>query len=185
MAILSTVNKKTKDGLEVAIETPSENDATELLLVARRIMTESKHLLTQGDEFNFTVEMQEKRLRDFNEHPDALLLVAKVDGKIVGMLDFKVGARRRIAHQGMIGVSFVPEFAGKGLGRLLMSELIHWAQQNPRVETLRLQVHAANIPAIALYEKLGFTVEGREVRGIKLENGQYDDVLTMALFVNP
>lgn len=156
MAILKTVNKKTKDGLEVSIETPLLSDAAELLEVARRIMNESKHLLTQGDEFTFTVETQEKRMRDFREH---------------------------LAHHGMIGVSFVPEFTGKGLGRLMMTELINWAKENPRVETLRLQVHATNAPAVALYEKLGFKVEGREVKGIKLENGQYDDVLTMALFV--
>ena len=183
MAILKTVDKKTKDGLDVSIETPPLSDAAELLEVARRIMNESKHLLTQGDEFNFTVETQEKRMRDFREHADGIQLVAKINGKIVGMLDFKVGARRRIAHHGMIGVSFLPEFSGKGLGRLLMTELINWAKENPRVETLRLQVHATNAPAVALYEKLGFKVEGREIRGIKLENGQYDDVLTMALFV--
>lgn len=183
MAILPAIIKKTKDGSDVSIETPPLSDAAELLEVARRIMTESQHLLTQGDEFKFTVETQEKRMRDFNEHPDGLLLVAKVDGKIVGMTDFKVGSKRRIAHHGMIGLSFVPEYTGKGIGPLMMGELIQWAKQNPRVETLRLQVHAANTAAISLYEKLGFKIEGREIRGIKLENGQYDDVLTMALFV--
>lgn len=183
MAIISKVHKKTKDGLEVAIETPKASDATELLEVARRIMNESQHLLTQGDEFNFTVEMQDKRIREFSDHPQGLMLVAKVDEKIVGMLDFKVGSRRRIAHHGMLAISFVPEFSGKGLGRLLLSELIYWAQKNPQVETLRLQVHATNLTAIGLYEKLGFKIEGREIRGIKFDNGQYDDVLTMALFV--
>lgn len=183
MATLPVTNKKTKDGLEVSIGTPALSDSAELLNVARRIMTESKHLLTQGDEFTFTVEMQEKRIRDFTEHPDGLVLVAKVDGKIVGMVDFKVGARRRVAHHGMLGLSFVPEFTGKGLGPLMMNELIHWARLNPRIEALRLQVHAGNLRAVALYEKLGFKIEGREVHGIKLENGTYDDVLTMALFV--
>lgn len=183
MAKLPPINKRSKDNHDVIIETPSTIDATELLEVARRIMTESKHLLTQGDEFKFTVEMQEKRIGDFTEHPDALLLVARVDGKIVGMVDFKVGTRRRIAHHGMLGLSLIPEFTGKGLGRLLMIELIQWAQQNQRVEALRLQVHRKNLVAIRLYESLGFKVEGCEVRGIKFDDGTFDDVLTMALFV--
>lgn len=183
MAIHQTVIKKSKTGFEVSVETPSTADAAELLDTARRIMSESKHLLTTGDEFKFTVEMQEKRIRELIEHPDALLLVAKVDGKIVGMADFKVGSRRRTAHQGMLGLSFLPEFTGKGLGPLLMNELIDWAGSNPRIEALRLHVHAKNSGAISLYERLGFRIEGREVRGIKLEDGSYDDVLMMALFL--
>lgn len=183
MATLPVTIKKAKDDVEVSIGSPALSDAAELLEVARRIMAESQHLLTQRDEFQFTVDMQEKRIRDFNEHPDGLLLVAKIDGNIVGMIDFKVGMRRRIAHHGELGISFVPERTGKGLGRLLMNELISWAKQNPRIEALRLRVHATNVSAVALYENLGFKVEGREVRGIKFEDGTYDDVLTMALFV--
>ncbi|AZZ37034.1 hypothetical protein CIK05_09595 [Bdellovibrio sp. qaytius] len=183
MAIHPTIHKAAKNGVEVIIASAKVNDAAELLEVARRIMNESKHLLTQGDEFKFTVEMQEKRIRDFTEHPDGLLLLAKVGGKIVGMTDFKVSSRRRVAHQGLLGLSFLPEFVGLGLGRLLMNELISWARLNPRVETLRLEVHATNTPAVALYEKLGFTIEGRQVRCIKHDDGTYDDALSMALFV--
>ncbi|WP_373999595.1 GNAT family N-acetyltransferase [Bdellovibrio bacteriovorus] len=183
MAILPLKSVVSSHGLVISIATPKVEDASELLDVARRIMSESKHLLTTGDEFKFTVEMQEKRIRDFTEHPDGLLLIAKVNGKIVGMTDFKVGGRRRVAHHGMLGLSFLPEFTGKGLGRLLMNELIAWAKENPRVETLRLQVHAKNVSAVKLYESLGFQVEGREIRGIKFDDGSYDDVLTMALFV--
>ncbi|QDK37621.1 GNAT family N-acetyltransferase [Bdellovibrio sp. NC01] len=183
MAILPYKTFKTKNGNDVLIGTPSISDSAELLAVAKRIMTESKHLLTQGDEFQFTVEMQEKRIRDFTDHPDGLLLVAKIDGKIVGMTDFKVGGRRRIAHHGMLGLSFVPEYTGKGLGRLLMNELISWAQANPRVEALRLEVHSKNTPAVTLYEKLGFKIEGRQIKGIKFDDDSYDDVLTMVLFV--
>ena len=183
MAIIPTTTHKAKNGSDVVIASATVEDSAELLAVAQRIMTESKHLLTQGDEFKFTVEMQEKRIKDFTDHPDGLLLLAKLDHKIVGMIDFKVGARRRIAHHGILAVAFVSECVGLGLGRLMMNELIQWAKQNPRVEALRLEVHAANTAAVTLYEKLGFKVEGRQRRGVKFDNGTYDDVLTMGLFV--
>lgn len=183
MAIITTTIHTAKNGKQVSISSATAADAAELLAVAQRIMAESKHLLTQGDEFKFTIELQEKRIKDFTDHPDGLLLLAKLDGQIVGMLDFKVGARRRIAHHGVLALALVPESVGLGLGRLMMNELIQWAKQNSRVEALRLEVHAKNIPAIALYEKLGFIVEGRQVRGVKFDNETYDDVIGMVLFV--
>lgn len=183
MALISNTETKLKDGTEILILNPSAEDSSPLLLAMQRIIKESKHLLVQSDEFNVTVETQEKRIRDYNEHPDALYLIAKVQNQIVGALDFKVAVRRRMAHQGMFAITMLPELKGKGLGRILITKLIEWARDNSRIETLRLEVHAKNENAFALYQKLGFKIEGREIRAIKLEDGTYDDVITMALDV--
>lgn len=51
------------------------------------------------------------------------------------------------------------------------------------LEKLCLQVFATNSRAIALYTSLGFVEEGRQVRDIKLETGDYIDVLMMGRFV--
>lgn len=52
-------------------------------------------------------------------------------------------------------------------------------RHQPRVE---LEVFASNTAAIALYEKLGFVVEGRKSRARKVD-GAYDDDLIMARFL--
>lgn len=62
----------------------------------------------------------------------------------------------------------------------MLQELIAWATSNPRIETLRLRVHAKNARALALYRSMGFVEEGCELNGIKLQDGTYDDVITMA-----
>jgi len=46
-----------------------------------------------------------------------------------------------------------------------------------------LHVRSSNKGAIALYEKLGFVVEGIRVRMIKLGPDQYLDNIAMALWV--
>lgn len=71
----------------------------------------------------------------------------------------------------------------RGVGRALLLILIAWAEQHPALEKLCLQVFATNTRAIALYTSLGFREEGRQVRGVKMEAGEYRDVLLMGRFV--
>lgn len=52
--------------------------------------------------------------------------------------------------------------------------------QAPPLERIELDVFASNKPAIALYEKLGFTREGIK-RGARKIDGVSDDVVLMAL----
>lgn len=47
-------------------------------------------------------------------------------------------------------------------------------------ERVELDVYASNGPALGLYEKLGFVVEGVHRRARKLD-GQVDDLISMAL----
>lgn len=77
-------------------------------------------------------------------------------------------------------MSVHPDFRGDGIGFLMLEALIAWAQENPRIEILRLRVHSKNQNAIRLYEKFGFKEDGREVQGVKLAEGMYDDVICMA-----
>ena len=107
----------------------------------------------------------------------------EVVGRLVGLLNFSPGARRRNSHQGEFGVSALPEFHGRGLGRIMVEALLKWAATTPNIETVRLRVHEKNQGAHALYLKLGFIEEGREVRGVRFAEGQYDSVISMAFNV--
>jgi len=57
----------------------------------------------------------------------------------------------------IIQIQLIPELQGRGLGAELLSEVI--AEAVAAEATLRLSVLKAN-PARALYERLGFVVEG-------------------------
>lgn len=71
----------------------------------------------------------------------------------------------------------------RGLGAAMLQLLIDWAKSNETLEVITLTVFADNTRAIHLYEKLGFTHDGRGRRQAKRERGGYVDVLRMSLWV--
>lgn len=64
-----------------------------------------------------------------------------------------------------LGIAVSEKYKGKGLGLIMMNQLISFAKQN-RVKQIKLSVDNDNTPAIKLYEKLGFKLtEKKEVFG--------------------
>jgi RimJ/RimL family protein N-acetyltransferase len=58
-----------------------------------------------------------------------------------------------------------PEWRRRGLGTALMQELIRWSVDTQRLRTLVLNTTAAQLPALALYARLGFHELGRSYLG--------------------
>ena len=63
-----------------------------------------------------------------------------------------------------------------------MAALCDWACRAPGVEKLELTVRSTNEPALKLYRKFGFVVEGRFRNRILLADGRYIDDIGMAWF---
>ncbi|HCB0511556.1 GNAT family N-acetyltransferase [Klebsiella pneumoniae] len=68
---------------------------------------------------------------------------------------------------------------GCGIGSALMREMIDLCDNWLRVERIELTVFADNAPAIAVYKKYGFEIEGTG-RRYALRNGEYVDAYYMA-----
>jgi RimJ/RimL family protein N-acetyltransferase len=73
--------------------------------------------------------------------------------------------------------------AGRGIGAGLLKQAMDWAAAHG-LHRLELTVMARNTRAIALYERMGFTVEGRRAECL-LVDGQFVDELTMAAILRP
>ena len=77
-----------------------------------------------------------------------------------------------------------PDWQGKGLGAMLFNALIEAARQmQPPITRIELMVREGNTGAIALYQRLGFVIEGRLARRVRLPNGTTEDDLAMALLL--
>ncbi|HEY3341065.1 MAG TPA: GNAT family protein, partial [Anaerolineae bacterium] len=59
---------------------------------------------------------------------------------------------------------------------------LEWARTNSLIEKVTLAVFSTNTRAISVYEKMGFLVEGRCPRDMKI-NGEYVDSVLMYQFV--
>lgn len=105
------------------------------------------------------------------------------DGSLVGIVTFVRESGLKTAHKGNVfGMYVAPEMQGRGLGKLLMLELIRKARDCDGVEQINLTVVSSNEPAKRLYKSLGFEVYGVERNALKY-NGQYFDEEFMALFL--
>jgi L-phenylalanine/L-methionine N-acetyltransferase len=105
-------------------------------------------------------------------------IVAVLDGRIVGSADvFQYKGRRR--HVGDIVMSVHDDFRRRGIGSVLMAALINVADNWLDLKRLELTVYADNAPAIRLYQKFGFEVEGT-LRSYAFRAGEYVDSFFMA-----
>lgn len=183
MARLSSLSCKTKTGIEVVLRSPKVGEGAAVLDSMRRVMETSPHVLTAPEEFKYTAEEEDEIIGRYLDDPTGIMIVPYIDEKPIGMLNFQTGKKKRNAHRGELGMSLLPQWRGNGIGVHMLKTLIDWAKIRSGIEKIELRVHARNASAIALYQKLGFVIEGKEVKGVKFSEGCYDDVFQMALFV--
>ena len=145
-----------KNNLEVSIQICGKSDAEELIKTLKIYVGDSEYIPMNPDEFKLTVEEEEKYIQDYIDSENSILLVAKYKGKIVGNIDVTGSKRDAMKHTAMIGMGMMKEWRNIGLGKALMDCAINWAEQNPILEKLWLEVFADNESGMALYKKMWF-----------------------------
>ncbi len=125
-----------------------------------------------------SVEQWRKRIA---EPPEGFYsLVACVDGEVVGQIALQTFPNRpRRRHVGEIGMMVRDDWQGKGIGTALLQALVDLADKWLNLYRLELDVYTDNEPAIKLYKKFGFEIEGKRV-GMAFRDGQFIDSYTMA-----
>ena len=124
---------------------------------------------------------QERWRKRLAEPDDSLVsLVACADAEVIGQLSihmFPHVPRRR--HVGKLGMAVRDDWQGKGAGSALMRTAVDLADKWLNLERLELDVYTDNEPAIRLYTKFGFVIEGTLVR-FAFRDGRYVDAYAMA-----
>ena len=99
----------------------------------------------------------------------------------VGRMNISPMELEGFTHCGRLGMGVRKDFRRLGIGTRLLDHTIGEARAMG-LERIQLEVFASNTPAVRLYEKAGFVVEGEKKKGRKLD-GEYDDLVQMALFI--
>ena len=123
-------------------------------------------------------ELWKKRLAEAGDQVYGL--VACVDGEIVGHAGLHLAAvypRRK--HAASLGMAVHDKWQKRGVGTALMKALIDLADKWLNVSRLELTVYTDNEPALRLYKKLGFEIEGTH-RKYVFRDGVYVDAHSMA-----
>ena len=104
----------------------------------------------------FSAPWSENSVRSELTNPLSLWLVAVEDDRVLGY----IGSQTVLDEADMMNVAVSPEARQKGVGQALVTSLAERLKAKA-VRCLTLEVRASNVPAKALYQKLGFVQVGR------------------------
>ena len=134
------------------------------------------------EEFTLTVEEEAELLAWYAETDNAAFFLALYDGEIVGELNLKGGRLAAMRHSAFLGMSVARDWRGRGVGQRLLNHAIRWARENPVLTRIELGVYTTNAPALHIYKKAGFEVEGLRRRKF-LHGDRYYDDYCMAIYL--
>lgn len=103
----------------------------------------------------FSSPWSEKALHDTLDSPFAGLFCAELDGAVIayGGL-YLLGDDADITN-----IATHPDYRRRGAAAAVLEVLIAYAEEHG-MQAMHLEVRASNVPAITLYERFGFAVDG-------------------------
>jgi ribosomal protein S18 acetylase RimI-like enzyme len=166
----------TGSNVSLVISRASLDDAEAIIKYLNSVGGESDFLTFGFNEFWLSVDEERKVILDTLAHEINLMLVAKVDNIIVAQLFVQRSNKERLRHIGEISLSVSRAYWGKSIGLQLMLDAIEWAKKK-NISKLQLQVRCDNDRAIRLYQKLGFSIDGKIHRALKIGSLYFDEHL--------
>jgi len=142
-------------------------------------------LLQNENKFRISPDDERRSAFPTNYKPDSFTLGAYVDDKLAGIVSFEREGvtREKLRHKGLLFRMYVNSaYAGNGIGRQLIAELIDRVRALKNVEQINLTVIADNENAIKLYTSFGFKTFSIEERAIKWQ-GNYLTEQQMVLYL--
>lgn len=155
-------------------------DAERLVELAREVGSEQEGWLITAGQWR-SASAERRYLKAIRKHPDAAVFVAESNGGIVGRLSISRDAHPASDHVADLGLMVSRAHRRQGIGLALMETAEQWARE-AGVRKLELHVFPHNVPAIRLYEKLGYEREGLR-RGHYRRGDDLIDAILMAKVV--
>ncbi|MFO7573257.1 MAG: GNAT family N-acetyltransferase [Gaiellaceae bacterium] len=155
-------------------------DAADLVALAEAVGREEGRWMLATDTWR-PVADERKYLRAVLDHPDAAVLVAEDDGRVIARLSLARDPHPASRHVADLGLMVAADHRRQGVGRTLLGHAVSWAR-SAGVRKLELHVFPWNEPAIRLYEAAGFEREGH--RKAHFSRGdEFVDAILMALWL--
>ena len=176
---------QTTKGLAVQLRYPVRDDLDALWKYINVLSKEQTFLIFQGEEISLEDETGWLNAKlDQIARKQSIMLLAFHADELIGCaeIDMLHGVKR---HIGDFGISIAQPYRGRGVGELLMQNVIESAYvELPGLEIITLEVFGNNAVAMNLYQKLGFKEFGRIPGGI-IHRAAYIDAVYMVRVRNP
>lgn len=159
------------------VEHINADEAINLYQCMTQIDKETQFMLYLPDERSFeTLKLYEDIQQNY------YIGVKKNDGTIVGYISLHISKIEKVKHIGYITTGLMEDYQQQGFATKMFDEMMKWAKSQG-LRRLELTVLTHNNPAIGLYEKIGFMIEGIKRESIYMD-GLYHDELYMAKMLN-
>lgn len=161
------------------IRKASPRDAAGIVAVLETIVSERIH---SAIDRAWTVEQEAQYLESLSSREIFHVAVAE-NSQIAGFqsLDRWSTLLSSMSHVAQVGTFLLPEWRGKGIGRMLWDATVVFAKE-AGYRKLAIQVRASNTGAQGFYRRLGFNECGRLTRQVIID-GVEDDEVMMELFL--
>jgi putative acetyltransferase len=157
----------------VSIRPIRPEDATDLHALFRHPAVARMLNQLPSQEYNVVAERTAQHMQGLYR------LVAEADGRVVGDINFFIAENPRLSHSAGFGISVHPDYWGRGVGGRLMEAMLDLADNWLNLRRVWLEVYTDNLPAVYLYEKYGFEIEGTR-RLYSYGDGRWADAYFMA-----
>nr|WP_192867671.1 GNAT family N-acetyltransferase [Thaumasiovibrio occultus] len=102
-----------------------------------------------------------------------LWLAINDSSDIVGHIDMRSHPESNTQHRALLGMGVDRKARNQGLGTRLIGELLAYAEKETDLERFDLWVLSSNLPAIALYQKAGFSKQGELTDMFRIDGASY------------
>jgi RimJ/RimL family protein N-acetyltransferase len=158
----------------IAYRAITEGDAEAFLDLRLHLDSESNFMMYEPGERNSSPEDERDHIRAVLKAPNQNIIVADASGTLAGYIGLYGGEFRRLRHVAYIVVGVRSAFAGKGIGTSLFEAGQAWAR-SAGIRRLELTVMTHNEPAIRLYRRMGFEIEGTRRRAMHVGDRWVDE----------
>lgn len=136
-----------------------------------------------GSSFEEKVGKSDEEWRKTLEKPTNYIYAAAEGENICGMVAAYQEEGEKVSHIAYIwGVYVKKEYRGKGISQQVMQSLLNELKTTGKIEKINLNVSTKQLPAIKLYESLGFQIAGTLHKEMKINGKFIDEYIMEKLF---
>jgi len=100
-----------------------------------------------------------------------------LDGDLIGHIDLRGRAEPFTSHRCLLGMGVRRDVRGRGLGSRMLEYALGWAENQPTLDWVDLDVISTNSGAVLLYQRMGFASVGRLEDLFRIDGQELDSIM--------
>lgn len=157
-------------------------DARSLTEFHKKTKKESKLLLDEKEEQEVTFEKVRKQIIECNHNNRSMILLAILNGKVVGYMKIKGDNSKRASHRAKVQLMIPADAPDTNISSALIKKSEEWAEEKG-IKRFEVTILEENVQARKLFEHHLYEVEGIRKGSIWLENKLKNEVYMAKMFI--